>query len=108
MRTLYSLVVGIVFHSAGCGPVEPSPFQALDTADFVELLSLNPKRFQSPPPGSFHGWEVLRRTRIEDQDTRDVLKGSLMAETWRAVEDKACDLQPRHGIRLIEGDTRSA
>jgi hypothetical protein len=73
---------------------------ALEKADQLELLSLEPAWRKEVPNGSFHGWQVLGKTKIQDSKERD----SLITQFKRAISESdgfaAACFNPRHGIRV--------
>jgi hypothetical protein len=82
--------------------LSPAVESALLHADRVELLSLRPRRRRSA--GSFHGWEVLGRTSVEDAPARRELIASVLSGVTESDGGIGLCFQPRHGIRATRGD----
>src|SRR5262249_3205646 len=65
-----------------------------------ELLSLSPGRPQQKPKDTFHGWELLGKTTVNDAETRT----KLVAAFKKGVDENkgvvAACFNPRHGIRV--------
>lgn len=83
----------------------PETRKLLDSADSVELLSLDPKPF--PPDAKnrgFHGYKELGRVKLAKKAGREAVLKAL----YRGIDDSkglvAGCFNPRHGIRAVSGD----
>ena len=74
--------------------------EALEKADAVELLSLDPLRPKEEPKDGFHGWKVLGRTAPKDDATRRMLTADLRAAAGASEGSAAACFNPRHGLRV--------
>ena len=90
---------------AGCNAVPAPVMKALQNGDQYELLSLDPDRSSPPAPGNFHRWKVLGRTTVADAATRKRLNDALRAGARENNNAVALCFNPRHGIRVRQGDS---
>lgn len=72
-------------------------------AESLELLWLDPRKRETPPEGSFHGYEVIRRVRVERAADRAEVVASLGRNMHWYNDLKASCFSPRHGLRVTEG-----
>jgi hypothetical protein len=103
LHRLALLIISGVMLTA-CGDKVPEDARAiLKYADQFELLSLNPSRLPGSAEGSFHGYNILGSTAINDADT---LKRLVYAFEKGVSENHgfiAACFNPRHGIRVTSG-----
>jgi hypothetical protein len=113
-----SAILGVaVLFMAGCGsnPYQKIPQNvrtALEKADQFELLSLDPasldpSRPAIKPENSFHRWEILGKTEVNDIETRKKLVAALQKGIGDHPNNYVVNcFNPRHGIRVTsEGKT---
>lgn len=74
----------------------------LRTADVLQVFSLDPGR-QATGPSSFHGWFVLGKVTVADQD-RKALADAIVAGVAQPGWKVALCFDPRHGVRAISKD----
>ena len=77
---------------------------ALEKATEWELYSLDPEHQKDPPKDGFHGWKVLGKTTVKDADTRKALLAALDKGAMDNDGTVARCFDPRHGIRVKDGD----
>ena len=77
---------------------------ALEKAAEWELYSLDPEHQKDPPQDGVHGWRVLGKTTIKDADTRKTLLAALEKGAKDNDGTVARCFDPRHGIRVKDGD----
>lgn len=66
-----------------------------------ELLSLDPADRKENPPGGFHGFVVLGKTRVNHAATQAKLIQAVFEGTKKGLKiDPAACFEPRHGLRL--------
>jgi hypothetical protein len=118
MRTLAALSVlflppAVVFIAAYLLTLPPPPaahrptlpggvVAALQQADRIELLSLDPRRVAGDGD-SFHGWRVLGRTEVEAKSAGPVVADVLRLGAEEGGAGYLC-FDPRHGIRAFGPD----
>src|SRR5687768_18379585 len=108
MRTRHvALLVAVTLVGAGrsAGAEIPKDARAaLEKAAEWELYSLDPEHQKDPPRDGFHGWKVLGKTTVKDAETRK----SLLTALDKGAQDNdgtvARCFDPRHGIRVKDGD----
>lgn len=91
----------------GKTPTIPEPANSsLTSADSMVLYSLNPdfRAKGSKDKPQFHGWEVLGQTEIRDAATREKMTAALRQATANNPGVAAGCFNPRHGLRLVQGD----
>jgi hypothetical protein len=74
--------------------------EALARADGVEVLSLDPERQKEKPTDGFHGWKVLGRTVVKDEETRKKVLAAFQKSIEESEGLRAACFKPRHGLRL--------
>lgn len=107
-----SCAAGCTGQKAGGGRAEVRPARdtlpavaadALGIADRFELYSLKPGPLRKDADGTFHGYQVLGKTSVEDAATRlrliDALKKGIAENDGRVA---GC-FNPRHRIRAVHG-----
>src|SRR5688500_15722314 len=76
--------------------------EALTKAEKVELLSLDPEHeSKGAVKDGFHGWKVLGRTELKEDDRRKVLEA--LEKGVPGDKGGARCFIPRHGIRVHKG-----
>ena len=82
----------------------PAPLHAaLEKGGEFHLFSLRPARVETSPGAiHFHGWEVIGRTSIRDEDKRKKLVGAFKAGVEENQGIGGSCFRPRHGIRITE------
>lgn len=83
--------------------IPPSEANALEIADSLELLSLEPSEFSLEDPGHFHGWKELGRVSI-DGETKQRVVAALSRGVAENRGTVASCFNPRHGIRVKSED----
>lgn len=103
----------IVAGNCGCHSQAPPVFPAavlttLETAEEYELYSLDPIEPAEPPAEDsserFHGWKVLGKVSIGEQQTRSRLNKALRSGARNDDQGVAACFWPRHGIRVTKDD----
>jgi hypothetical protein len=76
---------------------------ALEKADQIELLSIDPSKGDDKPNNAFHGYKVLGKTTVKKDDAK-----TLSAAVLKGVADSdgtvAKCFEPRHGVRVVVDD----
>lgn len=82
----------------------PAPLQAaLEKGGEFHLFSIRPARVETTPGAlHFHGWEVIGRTSIRDEDQRKKLVAAFENGVKENQGIGAACFRPRHGIRISE------
>jgi hypothetical protein len=82
----------------------PAPLQAaLEKGGEFHLFSLRPARVKTGEGAlHFHGWEVIGRTSIRDEDRRKKLVAALKTGVAENQGMGGACFRPRHGIRITE------
>jgi hypothetical protein len=82
----------------------PAPLQAaLEKGGEFHLFSIRPARVEKTDGAiHFHGWEVIGRTSIRDEEKRKKLVGVLKKGVEENQGIGAACFRPRHGIRITE------
>lgn len=73
--------------------------QALQDAETMELISLQPERDASAD--GFHDWKVLGRTKIDGSRERSRIASSVLKGISESDGSVAACFNPRHGIRVV-------
>lgn len=91
---------------AGCGrPGIPPHFLEILTGDGTfELLSLDPHRQEPAAEDSYHGFQILGRTTIDDAATKARLIDALKVGASERNLPPATGFEPRHAIRITRPD----
>src|SRR5437870_4054176 len=79
--------------------------KVLQSADTVELISLDPAAKGFDKKQSFHGWKVLGRTSLKDKVTRERVIAAIKKGVADSDGSVAGCFRPRHGIRATRGKT---
>ncbi|MGH8519744.1 MAG: hypothetical protein ACREUE_20010 [Panacagrimonas sp.] len=82
----------------------PAPLQAaLEKGGEFHLFSIRPARVEKTEGAlHFHGWEVIGRTSIRDEEKRKKLVGAFKTGIEENQGIGAACFRPRHGIRITE------
>jgi hypothetical protein len=82
------------------GEIPKDARDALEKADQIELLSINPKLPKEKPKDSFQGYEVRGRKLLKDKQDRQKLVEAFEkgAKDNKGVSDRC--FNPRHGLRV--------
>src|SRR5688500_3924625 len=103
-QTILVVIVALLFFT-GCqgngNDIPAGTLAALQQGDGYELLSLDPRELDEPPPDHFHGWRVLGRTTITDPATRKKLNEALRKGARENTGMAAACFNPRHGIHVV-------
>src|SRR5262245_4244391 len=73
--------------------------EILENASQFELLSIGHGPSPKNPTDDFHGWPVIRKTKVEDSNTRNRLVSALEKGVEENKGDSMKCFNPRHGIR---------
>ena len=77
--------------------------EILERASLFELLSIGHGPSPKKPTEDFHGWPVIGKTTVKDQDTRNRLVAALEKAVGENKGDSMKCFNPRHGIRVAHG-----
>lgn len=100
VRSLKHVLAVAAALMVGCGSKIPEPARtALEGADQLELLSIDPSRRRETSADDFHGWRVLGRTQVQDADARKRLAAALRKGAGESDGSVAACFSPRHGVR---------
>jgi hypothetical protein len=82
------------------GEIPKDAREALEKADQIELLSLDPKLPKEKPKDAFQGYEVLGRKLLKDRKDREKLVAAFEkgAKDNKGLSDRC--FNPRHGLRV--------
>ena len=82
----------------------PAPLHAaLEKGGEFHLFSIRPARVETGPGAMhFHGWEIIGRTSIRDEEKRKKLVAALKTGVEENQGIGAACFRPRHGIRVTE------
>jgi hypothetical protein len=82
----------------------PAPLHAaLEKGGEFHLFSIRPARVETSPGAMhFHGWEIIGRTSIRDEDKRKKLVAAFKTGVEENQGIGAACFRPRHGIRITE------
>ena len=101
---MVALVGGFWCDQANCAdPDGHTAWAVLEKAESIELFSLDPA-FEDQNKDGYHGWKILGKTTIKDMASRK----KLVATLGKGIDDSdgrgsKC-LDPRHGIRVEQGN----
>ena len=112
--SVFAVVVTLLAAAGGCDKtsrpaaedVVTAAVAAMGHAGSYELLSLDPTRATTRPAAGerFHGWRVLGRTTVGDPAARARLTDALRAGLRGDDALQATCFNPRHGVRVTDGD----
>lgn len=89
-------------------PIPDKVERLFDKAETLELYSLNPDLGPGeggrPLTDGFHGWQVLGQTEVKEQADRKRLADALRLAAEDNFGMAAACFNPRHGLRLKQGD----
>lgn len=89
--------------AAAAGELPKELQAALEKGGEFHLFSIRPARVErSEGALHFHGWEVIGRTSIRDEDKRKKLVGAFKTGVEENQGIGAACFRPRHGIRIAE------
>ena len=107
MRIQLAIVTFVVLAFVGrssAGEIPAETKAALEKATEWELSSLDPEYQKDPPKDGFHGWKILGKTIVKDADIRKTLLAALEKGAKENDGSVAKCFDPRHGIRIKDGD----
>jgi hypothetical protein len=89
-------------------PFPPDIRRVLDAPDSFTLFSIEGEDDIKPEvtEQSFHGFNILGKTGIEDPQQRKSLVDALDEGISTVTHGPALCFAPRHGIRVVQGDTQ--
>ncbi|MCZ7648893.1 MAG: hypothetical protein M5U26_27160 [Planctomycetota bacterium] len=112
MRTIRTCFLLALFALAAAGAraeeknrIPEAVQAALEKAESFTLYSLDPREREEKPKDAFHGYAVLGQTEVKEAETRK----ELLAAFKKGVEENQGEMakcfEPRHGIRVKDGET---
>jgi hypothetical protein len=95
---VFVLVALLVAPACAGGKLPDDASAILDKATEIELYSLDPERLIEKPKNHFHGWKVLGKTTLKQDDRARALEAIRKGIADSDGKVAGC-FNPRHGIR---------
>jgi hypothetical protein len=93
-------VLGCAPRQQNSHPLPGAAQTALEQAEKIEVLSLNPAEDEKYRADGFHGWPILGRTTVQDGPTRKALVAAVFEGVAHSDGTMYHCFEPRHGLRL--------